>query len=183
MKSKFTDSTGELPKKFLTEKEYAPLEKAYFKRMASKKVFYEYKGKNDSIKSKIDAYVAAQTEYYQESTNGVDTDAQKEVVKNKLTAANKAFEAIAVKDDVELNKTNRALIDQYVKDKQEEIKLFDKLAPDVTGTATTNEEKCKEANRRALGEYLERSLAASKAAEAVKKQEVVVANFQKKVDA
>lgn len=62
MKSKTTDTTGELPKKFLEEK-YAPLEKAYFKRMASKKVFDKYKGDNDSMKSKIDDYVAAQEDY------------------------------------------------------------------------------------------------------------------------
>ena len=58
-----------MPKKFLDTDEnkvYAQLEKAYFARMASKEVFDEYKGKNDSIKSKIDDYVTAQTTYYKE---------------------------------------------------------------------------------------------------------------------
>jgi hypothetical protein len=41
-----------MPKKFLDEeKVYTPLENLYFARMASKEVFDEYKGKNDSIKS------------------------------------------------------------------------------------------------------------------------------------
>ena len=74
------------------------------------------------------------------------------------------------------------MIDKYVADKTEEIKLFDAVAPDVTGPANTDEKKLKEANRRALGEYLVRSLAAKEASDTVDAQKGVVKSFQKTVD-
>lgn len=54
-----------MPKELVGDK-YAALEKAYFTRMASKKVFDAYRKENSAIKSKIDTYVAKQTTYYKE---------------------------------------------------------------------------------------------------------------------
>ena len=59
------------------------------------------------------------------------------------------------------------MIDKYVKDKTDETKLFDKACPDGDGSGSDTD-KVNEANRRALGEYLVRSLAAHKADETFK---------------
>lgn len=55
-----------------------------------------------------------------------------------MKEADKKFKAIEVKEGKDkdaLNKANRKMIDQYVQDKHDEIKLFDEAAPDVSGSA------------------------------------------------
>lgn len=118
-----TNNKGKMPTKIVGDK-YAALEKAYFAKMASKKVFDDYYEKNDSIGSKIDAYVVAQTDYYKLKTTDGNTATTTAVVEAKKES-DKKFKEIEVKDGKtkdELNKTNRALIDQYVEDEVEEVK-------------------------------------------------------------
>lgn len=52
----------------------------------------------------------------------------------------------------------------------------------MTGPADTDAKKLKEANRRALGAYLVRSLAVKEANDTVEAQKGVVKSFQKTVD-
>lgn len=185
MKSLPTD-TAKMPKKIVDEKKYAALEAAYFTKMASEEKFNAYKAKNESLKSKINTYADKQADYYKKLHTTGNTAETTAVVTAKK-AADKAFKDIEVKDGKdkdEVNKKNRALIDKYVEDSQKEDDLFEAQAPNVETPSSpmTDEEKLKEANRRALGEYLVRSYAVHKATETVNAQKGVVASFQKTVD-
>ena len=113
------------------KEKFTKLEQAYYKKEASKAKYEAYKTASSSISSEIEAYRAAQEEYYiQLHKPGAKEDTQ-EVVdakKDVVTAAKKLKT-----DDAAADKKNIDLVNQYVQDNQEEIELFNKLIPDANG--------------------------------------------------